>query len=247
VINLWKKGLKTLVSFILVVTFIFIAVTVRVMSMPKNINVSENKANLSTLGNLNLKSNLIYRASSIGTNTTTNERLSKPSKMDVSIKLFGIIPVKKVTLNLIPEYKVIPGGHPIGVKIHTTGALVVGFADIETPNGKKQSPAVVSGVELGDCIIEINNTKIEANNDISKIINANGNKKVNVKVNRKGEIKYIEITPLETKNKNEYKIGLWVRDSTAGVGTLTFYDHPQVDLAPLVILSTILIPEHYLK
>jgi hypothetical protein len=138
--------------------------------MPRNINITGQETNLSALDNVNLKSNLIYKACSIDTRNVETGISTKSSKMDISIKLFGIIPVKNVTLHFVPEYKVIPGGQPIGVRIHTLGALVVGFADIDSINGRKQSPAVLSGIEIGDCIIEINGSKIEANNDISKII-----------------------------------------------------------------------------
>ncbi len=202
--------------------FIFLAATVKVMSMPGNIKLSESKKNLISLESSNLKSNFIYKLNM--PNEEKEQDYSSQNTLDVNVKLFGVFPVKTVTLNFMPEIKVIPGGQPIGVKLYTEGVLVVGFADVDTSSGKKQSPAVISGVEMGDSIIEINGMKIENNSHVSEIINKNGSGILNVKLNRKGDIRNVNIKPIEAKVKDEYKIGLWIRDFTAGVGTLTFYD-----------------------
>jgi stage IV sporulation protein B len=202
--------------------FIFLAVTVKVMSMPGNIKLSESKKNLISLESSNLKSNFIYKLNM--PNEEKEKDYSSQNTLDVNVKLFGVFPVKTVTLNFMPEIKVIPGGQPIGVKLYTEGVLVVGFADVDTSSGKKQSPAAISGIEMGDSIIEINGMKIKNNSHVSEIINKNGSGILNVKLNRKGDIRSVNVKPIEAKAKDEYKIGLWIRDFTAGVGTLTFYD-----------------------
>ena len=120
------------------------------------------------------------------------------------------------------DIEVYPGGISIGVKINNKGALVVGYSDISTHEGLSESPGKVAGIELGDIIEEVNGENIETCSDlISKVITCR-NDEMTVKILRGNS----EITKKVSliKEDNEYKIGLWVRDSTAGIGTLTFYD-----------------------
>lgn len=217
-----NKAFKIFFSFLITSMLIFAAATVKVMSMPEDIKLSQCRENLISLESSNLKSNFIYKLN-LPQKEGTNNYKSRNS-LDVNVKLFGVFPVKTVTLNFVPELKVVPGGQPIGVKLYTEGVLVVGFADVDTASGKKQSPAAISGIEMGDSIIEINGTKVNNNSHVSELINKNGSDNINMKINRNGEIKSVSIRPMKAKIKNEYKIGLWIRDFTAGVGTLTFYD-----------------------
>lgn len=218
-----NRRAKIFASFIVVVVMMFLISTIKVMSMPGNIKITDGSNSLTNFTNGNLKSNFLYKVDS----DKESHKISKnqdSGKFDISIKLFGIVPVKKMTLSLMPEYKVMPGGQPIGVKLFTRGSIVVGFSDVESMEGKKQSPAATAGVEIGDSIIEINNVKITNTRHLAKLINENGEKLMNIKLTRKGKELNIDIKPVPAKTKSDYKIGLWVRDSTAGVGTLTFYD-----------------------
>lgn len=147
---------------------------------------------------------------------------SKIIKDKLELKLLGIIPIKSVSVSKIKDLEVYPGGLNVGIKISTKGVLVVGHSDIESLEGKLESPAKTSGIELGDVITKINGEEIENSRDLSKKISELDNEVIYIEylrngVNNKKEIK------LEKEN-NEYKLGLWVRDSTAGIGTLTFYD-----------------------
>ena len=147
---------------------------------------------------------------------------SKIIKDKLELRLLGIIPIKSVSVSKIKDLEVYPGGLNVGIKISTKGVLVVGHSDIESLEGKLESPAKTSGIELGDVITKINGEEIENSRDLSKKISELDNEVIYIEylrngVNNKKEIK------LEKEN-NEYKLGLWVRDSTAGIGTLTFYD-----------------------
>lgn len=122
------------------------------------------------------------------------------------------------------KIKVIPGGQPIGVKLNTDGPLVVGFADIDTSHGRQQSPAAIAGIEVGDSIMEIEGIRVEDNASISKIVNKYGEKPINIKVKRNEMERMIQVKASSTMVDGEYKLGIWVRDSTAGIGTLTFHD-----------------------
>ena len=120
------------------------------------------------------------------------------------------------------DIEVYPGGISIGVKINNKGALVVGYSDISTHEGLSESPGKVAGIELGDVIEEVNGENIETCSDLISKVKTCRNDEMTVKILRGNS----EITKKVSliKEDNEYKIGLWVRDSTAGIGTLTFYD-----------------------
>lgn len=142
-----------------------------------------------------------------------------------SIKIISVEDNIKITAaNLVPQIKLIPGGQPIGVKLNVNGVFVVGFSDIETANKRKQSPAVINGIEIGDSIIKVDGQNLNSSRQLANIINNSQGKKINFKIQRKDKVLDISFKPIQSKYNNEYKIGLWVRDSTAGVGTLTFYD-----------------------
>ena len=147
---------------------------------------------------------------------------SKIKKDKLQVKLLGLIPVKSVAVSKVNDLEVYPGGTSVGIKLSTKGVLVVGHSDIESVEGKVESPAKNSGIELGDVLIKINGEEIQSSKDLSKKIKNLDNSKINVDYIRNGNIENKEID-LEKEN-NEYKLGLWVRDSTAGIGTLTFYD-----------------------
>ena len=98
----------------------------------------------------------------------------------------------------------------------------MGHSDINSVEGKIESPAKASGIELGDIITKINGEEIENSRDLSQKIGDLEKDKISIEYMRNGinNKKELELQ----KENNEYKLGLWVRDSTAGIGTLTFYD-----------------------
>lgn len=142
---------------------------------------------------------------------------------------------------------VYPGGKPLGIKINTDGALVIALSDIEIEGDKVESPASTAGISIGDSIISINGEKIVRAEDIATVVNRAKGEKIEVTVNRKGEKMNFTINPILSKNDGNFKLGLWVRDSVAGVGTLTFYHkesgkfgalgHPITDVDTSTIMS----------
>ena len=114
-------------------------------------------------------------------------------------------------------------GNIAGVKLYTSGILVVGMSEIEGVDNKKHKPYENSGIEEGDSIISIDNTKISTTQDLIDTVNASSGKNLAIEYVHNNANATCSITPVQTSN-NEYKLGLWVRDSAAGVGTVTFYD-----------------------
>lgn len=132
------------------------------------------------------------------------------------------------------------GGQPIGVKLNTKGVLVVAFCDIQTPKGKEASPAAVAGIQIGDNIIKINDVIVKNSEQTQAEINRTKGKDIKILIERNGNKIEKLVKAVKGADDKDYKIGLWIRDSTAGIGTLTFYDeksgmfaalgHPIVDM-----------------
>lgn len=156
----------------------------------------------------------------ISKNTLLKE--SKFSKDMIKIKLLGLIPIKSIPVSKINDLEVYPGGSTVGIKLSTKGVLVVGHSEIDSDKGTVESPARSSGIELGDVIVKINGEEIENSRDLAKKVKELNCKKIDIEFFRNEVIHKKEIN-MEKENE-EYKLGLWVRDSTAGIGTLTFYD-----------------------
>ena len=143
---------------------------------------------------------------------------------DVILQMAGF-PIKQVNVKVLPDFKVVPGGQSIGVKLNTVGVLVVGHHLVETEQGKL-SPGETAGIQVGDAITHINGKKIEKMTDVSPFIEKAGRtgKPLRLTVVRDRHTFETTLTPLKDKQDEAYRIGLYIRDSAAGIGTMTFYD-----------------------
>ena len=146
---------------------------------------------------------------------------AKLNKDKVNIDFLGLIPIKSVAVQKLEDIKLYPGGASVGIKLSTEGVLVVGFSNVETDDGSELSPAKVAGMQLGDVLLEVNNKKIESSKQLISLIKSANSSTINVEFMRNG-CKFNKDINLIKEGEN-YKLGLWVRDSTAGIGTLTFY------------------------
>jgi stage IV sporulation protein B len=150
---------------------------------------------------------------------------AKESGEDDMILQMAGLPIKQVNVKVLSNYKVIPGGQSIGVKLNTLGVLVVGHHLVETEQGKK-SPGEIAGIQVGDMITKINGKKIENMSDVSPFIQESGKtgKPLNLEISRDNRTFETQLIPLKDKHDHAYRIGLYIRDSAAGIGTMTFYD-----------------------
>ncbi|KAF0824700.1 SpoIVB peptidase [Cytobacillus firmus] len=147
-------------------------------------------------------------------------------KNEMLLELAGF-PIKKVDVNVLKDFKVIPGGQSIGVKLNTVGVLVVGHHQVNTAEGKA-SPGETAGIKIGDIITEINGKKIEKMSDVAPFVQEGGKSGNPLQIilsRESGKVK-TELTPLKENGEETYKLGLYIRDSAAGIGTMTFY-HPE--------------------
>lgn len=132
----------------------------------------------------------------------------------------------------ISDVQVIPIGEIVGIKLYTSGVLVVGTSEIEGLDGIKYKPYENTGIQEGDSIISINDIIINSTQELIDAINMYNGEKLKITYIRDNEEKECEIIPVQDK-LNMYKIGLWVRDSAAGVGTVTFYNEETQSFAAL--------------
>ncbi|HWS29856.1 MAG TPA: SpoIVB peptidase [Clostridia bacterium] len=140
----------------------------------------------------------------------------------VTVELFGLIPIKKVNVHYRQDIYVMPGGESVGVTLYTKGALVVGMGTVLNENGERICPAETGGVQVGDVIIEANGQEVKDADTLIDIFNRTEHRAELTILRGSSEI-HASVTPVKDALDGVYKIGMWVRDSTAGIGTLSFY------------------------
>ena len=150
-----------------------------------------------------------YEATPVSTNLDTTNL----GKMDMSLNLIGW-PLKNITVNVIPTATVIPAGNNIGIKLYTSGVLVVGMSEISGVDNKVYKPYEKTEIKEGDMIIAVNNTAISNTAELVQQLNASQGNEVELQCERNGNTYETSIDPVKTDD-NQYKLGLWVRDGTA--------------------------------
>ena len=124
---------------------------------------------------------------------------------------------------VVTERVLVPGGQSVGVRMDVRGVLVVGLEEIENETGEKINPGLVSGLQIGDTILSINGTKVSSADEVQTLVNEIRDT-VKLKVKRNGQKITVTVKPVLSKKDGLYKLGIWVKDKTAGIGTLTYYD-----------------------
>lgn len=164
--------------------------------------------------------------------TADNNLNNKSNNYKAKIMLGNVIPIKEVTVKVEDKIMVIPCGTTFGVKIFTEGVMVVKMDEIVI-DGNNLSPGKDAGILVGDVITSINNIKVKTNEDVISIVEKSKGKELPLKVKRNNKILNLKIKPIKTDENKSYKIGIWVRDSSAGIGTVTFYQEESKGFAGL--------------
>lgn len=214
-----KKFLKMLLLvFFLLIIYIY---TLVISNIPNKLVIFEGESiNMKTLIGMNIKS----KENTIETASTNGNKISEQiGKRTLEVSFLNTLKLKDVDVNVLPRTTVIPVGNIAGVKLYTSGVLVVGMSEIEGNDSKKYKPYENTGIKEGDTIIKIDDKQISTTEDLIKTVNMSNGQDIKVKFIHQEETKECSMTPVKT-NKSEYKLGLWVRDSAAGVGTVTFYE-----------------------
>ena len=134
------------------------------------------------------------------------------------------LPVKDVTISVLPEKTLIPGGHSVGIRMDVSGVLIVGLEEIPTKSGKI-NPGLKAGLQIGDSVLSVDGIAVDSAEDVQKALNgADIGKSVLVRVQRKGEQVSVYVEPVKSVEDGQWKLGIWVKEKTAGLGTVTYYD-----------------------
>lgn len=139
------------------------------------------------------------------------------------LKLLGFIPIKVINIFPVETPVLVPCGEPFGIKLLTDGVIVVEVSSFETENGFI-SPAEKSGLKSGDIIKSIDNIDVSTNEEVEDIISSSGGKTLKVSAVRNEREFTAWLCPQRSSIDDSYRAGIWVRDSSAGIGTMTFYD-----------------------
>ncbi len=232
--NRYDDNRRIFSLFVIVLTFFYVIQFAAVFYHPTEIKIAKGENSnievlfpfsLSALYNEDTIVQSTYRESS----TSNFKKIYKINAIDsgeakFQLKLLGLIPVKRFDINVVDRDVLIPGGNAIGVRLNTKGVLVVAVTDVIGIDGERYSPAKDAGIKNGDSILELNGIKIKDAEHLVELLNQITEDKVKILVER-NKIKYeAEVTPVKSIQDNCFRLGIWVRDKTAGVGTLTFYD-----------------------
>ena len=229
-----KFSKKFIALFSIIVLLSFIIQSNRILFYPSNIKIvkGENKSlditfpfSLST----DKEKDDVIEASA---NNTENISFKKTyslngigtGKAEIQIKFLGLIPIKNYNVDVIDRPELIPGGNAIGVRLNTKGVLVVAVTDLIGVDNERYSPARDAGIKVGDSILEIDGIKVNDAEHVVKILNEVKDKKVKILVQRNKAEFITEATPVQCIQDNSYRLGVWVRDKTSGIGTLTYLD-----------------------
>lgn len=205
---------KILLVMILLIIFIYVT---NVTNIPNEIILFKGEnLNLHLVFGLKIdKLSNEYDAIQTASNISKSSAVEKET---IGLNLFNIIKVKNIEVNTIPKTSVIPLGNSVGLKLYTSGVLVVGMTEV-----KGQKPYENSGIEEGDMIVKINEKEVTCTAELIESVNDSNGEDLNIKYIRDGVEHTANIEPIKT-NENEYKLGLWVRDGAAGIGTITYYE-----------------------
>lgn len=213
-----KKFLKIILVLILLIVLVYVT---NITSIPDSIILLQGESlDIKTILGLSFSDSSGKTIEAVASDT---QKISnKVGKLDLSLNL-GNFSLKDITVNVIPNTVVIPGGEAIGLRLYTSGVLVVGMSEIVGTDNKTYSPYKESGIKEGDMIVKVDDESVTCTSDlISKVNECNG-KEIEITYVRNGNNYTTEMLPTKTE-ENEYKLGLWVRDAATGVGTITYYD-----------------------
>lgn len=139
-----------------------------------------------------------------------------------------------------------PGGQAVGVTIYFPGALVVGTGGFLSVEGEMVSPAQEAGIRAGDTLLAVDGTPVESAAQLAALCEGKDTA-AEILLQRDGEARRVFVQPVQAAEDGCCKLGMWVRESTAGIGTLSFYDvdslrfgalgHPVTDVDTGSLLS----------
>lgn len=207
-----KKAIKTFCAFLIICCVLLMSgVVYGFFALPDEVKaLSDEKINMGPLysGDVDFDERIVSKS------------FVTQGEYKLNVRLLKLIPVKTSNLTISSRPYVVPSGEIVGLRLFTRGVMIVGVEAVE--NGK--SPAKLAGLERGDVITSLDGQEITSSAQVEKLIRESEGKSVEVEFQRKGKTHSTTIQPIFSQSEAKFKTGLWIRDSAAGIGTMTFYD-----------------------
>lgn len=238
-----SKSIIFIIPLISTILFVIIPIILNLLILPKQINLTvgtthkldfnipavatiiseeENLLNVQTSSNIDAISeeNKFDAYNNINLKKPIYISSEQEGKHNIKISMLGI-PVSNIQVSVISDMKLIASGEPVGIRINTAGVMVLGFSEVRGEDGNSYEPA--KGIlKAGDMILDIDDYSIDSKETLIDVIeSAELGQILSICYKRNNEIKYADVVPVISENGTN-KIGAWVRDSTQGIGTLTF-------------------------
>ena len=212
-----RKSLGLVAAFLLGMSW-FSPMQVALREIPDTLALTQGQMTELRLGGLTLDGDAVSVTSS-GDETLAEVTSQSCGTSEMWLSILGI-PLKKVQVEVSPEKRLIPGGMPLGVAMRTEGVLIVGIGEA----AEGVAPAKDAGLQAGDVIVTVGGEAVTTAESLTSLLNKSGGKPVPIAYQRAGEQRTCLLTPHKDESTGAVRLGAWVRDSTAGVGTMSFYD-----------------------
>ena len=172
-----------------------------------------------------------HQAISVFKNNSFNGKSSADLNLLLKYDFLSLLPIIKELKHTETKY-VYPSGQSCGLKLLTDGILVLSVQAVSGYDGRIKSPGEDAGIKAGDYLISFNGNRLKNTAHLEKLISTNKELPVKIEYVRNGQVLYTTLYPVSNDNIN-YVFGLWVRDSTAGLGTLTYVTEEKKGFAAL--------------
>ncbi len=215
-IRVWKIGCLGIILF---------AYLTLIYAIPDSVYISDKNDTLKlplpvSFTTVEQKDDTKATAQNLGKKVQAEELQTASTSVSYECRLFGVVPIKKVTARLTQPESLLAGGVPVGIYVKTDGVLVIGTGKITKVQGETNSPAEHL-LKTGDYIEQVNGQAVRNKAQLIEAVDQSEGKKLILKIQRDGELMELAVTPVENEN-GDYKLGVWVRDDLAGIGTLTY-------------------------
>ncbi len=204
------KGIKIFKCLIIAITVLTLSLTVYgFYTVPDEIY---------SLKGENIEVNHLYKV------TCSDEKFTdEEGRYNVNVSLLGAIPIKNSSLTVSSRHYVIPSGEIFGLRLFTEGVVVVKTEKVDSENGSV-SPTENAGIKVGDILLRLDGEKVTSSNELSRILSDSSKTSFSVEFVRDGKHYNTVLHTAYSVGEQKNKAGMWIRDSAAGIGTLTFYD-----------------------
>jgi stage IV sporulation protein B len=174
-----------------------------------------------TIGALKVNSKPVEGDISVDLNGSLTIQSEDPGTAQMTLSAFGL-PIKRVQLDILPEIEIVPCGLTVGVRINTDGVLVLGTGKVESEDGSSYNPCEGKLIS-GDLILNANGEYLSNKNDLQKAV-ADSTTPIELTVKRDNELITTTVSPAKSAEDQKNKLGVWVRDATQGIGTITYFN-----------------------